>query len=274
MHGVLNAPTLLYSLRSNTAWPPVSLSLRMNATSMTAAIAYSLPTYLSGWTVGVQELILSHKGVLLESRLATAADEHSFTLSAYRSTPSPSPGSSSPLPGNAREAAATSGPSRSKPTSMSYSHPYLLVAHPDNTLSLYLVRSTSQALSISSGNRLWGHTSSISGAHVGMRGKAVSVSRLGDELRVWDLEGGMNSSANRKRSRNGELSVRIQPSKVGEVNTQHGASESQIGLRFALDQGFDDSSVSQGWVGFDEQSVIVLREKSEGSQALVVYDFS
>lgn len=274
VHGVLNAPTLLYSLRSNTAWPPVSLSLRMNATSMTAAIAYSLPTYLSGWTVGVQELILSHKGVLLESRLATAADEHSFTLSAYRSTSSPSPGSSSPLPGNAREAAATSGPSRSKPTSMSYSHPYLLVAHPDNTLSLYLVRSTSQALSISSGNRLWGHTSSISGAHVGMRGKAVSVSRLGDELRVWDLEGGMNSSANRKRSRNGELSVRIQPSKVGEVNTQHGASESQIGLRFALDQGFDDSSVSQGWVGFDEQSVIVLREKSEGSQALVVYDFS
>jgi hypothetical protein len=47
-----------------------------------------------------------------------------------------------------------------------------------------------------------------------------------------------------------------------------------MGLRFALDQGFDDSSVSRGWVGFDEQNVIVLREKSEGSQALVVYDFT
>ncbi|KAH6868806.1 F-box domain-containing protein [Alternaria rosae] len=271
--GLLEAPKLLYSLRSNTAWPPVSLSLRTTAHTMTAAIAYSLPTYLSGWTVGVQELILSHKGDLIESRLATAADEHSFTLSTYRAASS-SARSSSPLPDRADEALAPSGPSRSKPTSMSYSHPYLLVAHPDNTLSLYLVRSTSQALSISSGNRLWGHTSSISGAHVGMRGKAVSVSRRGDELRVWDLEGGMNSSVNRKRSRNGQLSVRVQPSKFGEDNIQDGESGQQGGLRFALDQGFDDSSVSRGWVGFDEQNVIVLREKSEGSQALVVYDFT
>lgn len=271
--GLLEPPKLLYSLRSNTAWPPVALSLRTTATSMTAAIAYSLPTYLSGWSVGVQELILSHKGELIKSRLATAADEHSFTLSTYRAASS-SARSSSPLPGSAGEAQMPSGPSRSKPTSMSYSHPYLLVAHPDNTLSLYLVRSTSQALSITSGNRLWGHTSSISGAHVGMRGKAVSVSRLGDELRVWDLEGGMTSSANRKRSRNGELSVRVQPSKASEEYTQEDDSGQQVGLRLALDQGFDDSSISRGWVGFDEQNVIVLREKSEGSQALVIYDFS
>ncbi|CAA9963620.1 hypothetical protein CFE70_007738 [Pyrenophora teres f. teres 0-1] len=265
--GTLEAPKLLYSLRSHTAWPPVSLCLRTTAASMTAAIAYSLPTYLSGWTVGVQELRLSHKGELLESRLATAADEHSFTLSACRSA------SSSPSPGSAREHSIPSGSSNSKPTSMSYSHPYLLVAHPDNTLALYLVRSTSSALSIGSGNRLWGHTSSISGAHVGMRGKAVSVSRLGNELRVWDLEGGMNSSANRKRSRNGDLSVRVQPSKFGDEDAQDDESGSQVGLRFALEQGFDDSSVSHGWVGFDEQNVIVLRQKSEGSQALVVYDF-
>ena len=161
---------------------------------------------------------------------------------------------------------------------MSYSHPYLLVAHPDNTLSLYLVRSTSSTLSISSGNRLWGHTSSISGAHVGMRGKAVSVSRFGDELRVWDLEGGMASSTNRKRSRNGDLSVRIQPSKILDDDKDDTQDDQQPvrkhGLRVALDQGFDDSTMSRGWVGFDEQNVIVLREKSEGSQALVVYDFT
>jgi hypothetical protein len=84
----------------------------------------------------------------------------------------------------------------------------------------------------------------------------------------------MTSSANRKRSRNGELSVRVQPSKVNEEYIQDGDSGQQAGLRFALDQGFDDSSVSRGWVGFDEQNVIVLREKSEGSQALVVYDFT
>jgi hypothetical protein len=104
-----------------------------------------------------------------------------------------------------------------------------------------------------------------------MRGKAVSVSRFGDELRVWDLEGGMTSSANRKRSRNGELSVRVQPSKTDD---EDGDSAGPVGLRSALEKGFDESSVSRGWVGFDEQNVIVLREKIEGSQALVVYDFS
>ena len=159
---------------------------------------------------------------------------------------------------------------------MSYSHPYLLVAHPDNTLSLYLVKSTASTLSIGPGNRLWGHTSSISGAHVGIRGKAVSVSRIGDELRVWDLEGGTASLANRKRFRNGELSIRVQPSKAGDdaLDGQDVENERTVGLRYALDQTFDDSSVNRGWVGFDEQNVIVLREKREGSQALVVYDFT
>jgi hypothetical protein len=109
-----------------------------------------------------------------------------------------------------------------------------------------------------------------------MRGKAVSVSRRGDELRVWDLEGGTASLTNRRRFRNGELSVRIQPSKAteGSKEGQDDEAERNFGLRLALDQGFDDSSVSRGWVGFDEQNVIVLREKSEGSQALVVYDFT
>lgn len=272
---MLEPPRLLYSLRSHTAWPPVSISLRITATNMTAAIAYSLPTYLSGWTVGVQELNLSHKGELLGSRLATAADEHSFTLSAYRSASSPSTRSSSPIPGTPRAPALASTPSNSQPTSMSYSHPYLLVAHPDNTLSLYLVKSTDSTLSVSSGSRLWGHTSSISGAHVGMRGKAVSVSRLGDELRVWDLEGGTASLANRRRFRNGEMSVRVQPSRATVLQGSHEEGhEQESGLRFALDQKFDDSSVNRGWVGFDEQNVLVLREKKEGSQALVIYDFT
>lgn len=272
----LGPPNLLYSLQSHTVWPPVSLSIRTTTTSMTASIAYALPTYLSGWTVGIQEMRLTHDGELLESRLATAADQHSLTLSGQRSMSSPTTRSSSPFPGGSREPALADNPSNAKPTSMSYSHPYLLVAHPDNTLSLYLVKSTASSLSISAGTRLWGHTSSISGAHVGVRGKAVSVSRLGDELRVWDLEGGMASSTNRRRSKNGELSVRIQPSKPNNNSNevQDDGRVRRFDLRFALDQGFDDSTVSRGWVGFDEQNVIVLREKREGSQALVVYDFA
>lgn len=277
-NAVLQAPRLLYSLRSHTVWPPVSLSIRTAATSVTAAIAYALPTYLSGWTVGIQEMRLSLDGKLLESRLATAADQNYNILSGRRSASSPATRSSSPFPGGSREPSLACMPSNSKPTSMSYSHPYLLVAHPDNTLSLYLVKSTASSLSIGPGTRLWGHTSSVSGAHVGIRGKAVSVSRLGDELRVWDLEGGMASSANRKRSRNGELSVRVQPSRgqepASDAEEISKGSKPGSGLRFALEQRFDDSAISRGWVGFDEQNVIVLREKGEGSQALVVYDFT
>ena len=93
---------------------------------------------------------------------------------------------------------------------------------------------------------------------------------------MWDLEGGMASSTNRRRSKNGELSVRIQPSKPNDNSSevQDDGRVRRFDLRFALDQGFDDSTVSRGWVGFDEQNVIVLREKREGSQALVVYDFA
>jgi hypothetical protein len=272
----VDAPQLLYSLRSHTVWPPVSLSIRSTSTSMTAAIAYALPTYLSGWTVGIQEMRISHSGQLLESRLATAADDQYHTLSGQHSISSPTTRSSSPLPRASRESSLRGTASNSQPTSLSYSHPYLLAAHPDNTLSLYLVKSTSSSLSISPGTRLWGHTSSVSGAHVGIRGKAVSVSRLGDELRVWDLEGGMTSSTNQRRSRNGELSVRVQPYKETDLPRDIADDEplGEVGLRYALDQSFDDATVSRGWVGFDERSVLVLREKSEGSQALVVYDFA
>jgi hypothetical protein len=266
---------LLYSLRSQTAWPPVSLSLRITATSMTAAIAYALPTHLSGWTVGIQELKLSHSGDLLESRLGTAANESFNSISSHRSMSSPSTRSSSPFPGRSREPALSGTPSSSKPTSMSYSHPYLLATHPDNTLTLYLVKSTSSSLSIGPGSRLWGHTSGVSGAHVGMRGKAVSVSRLGEELRVWDLEGGMPLSTARRRSKNGELSVRVHPAKLAADNdVDLEEAQPYVGLRLALEQGYDDSTISRGWVGFDDQNVVVLREKSHGSQALVVYNFT
>ena len=163
-------------------------------------------------------------------------------------------------------------------SSLSYSHPYLLASHPDNTLTLYLVTSTSSSLSISPGSRLWGHTSSVSGAHVGGRGKAVSVSSHGDELRVWELEGGMASSTVRKRLVTRELSVRIRPeegfsSKNLDV-LSNAISQRGPGLGLALEHKFEDLSVTRGWVGFDEENVIVLREKSQGSQALVVYDFS
>ena len=284
MHNV-DPPRLLHSLKSHTVWPPLTTSLRLSSTSIVVTIAYAVPTYLSGWTVGVQEVKLMNTGELTESRTTSAIDQHyrplAFSASPVRSHLTTAPGSL---------ATSTTLELRhihAKPTSLSYTHPYLLVSHPDNTLTLYLVSSTAETLSISAGSRLFGHTSSVSGAQVGNRGKAVSVSKRGDELRVWELEGGFASSSARKRLASGNLSVRIR----SEAQAPPAAKASQAGLdlvnaagdskrqltaelQTSSDADEDELTLTRGWIGFDEENVVVLKEQSQGRQALVVYDFT
>jgi len=278
-------PRLLHSLKSHTVWPPLTTSLRLNSSSVVVSIAYAIPTYLSGWTVGVQEVKLSEAGDLLESRISSAIDQHYRPL-AFATRPM----TTHLTPASGGLATSTTLELRhihSKPTSLSYTHPYLLVSHPDNTLTLYLVSSTADSLSISAGSRLWGHTSSVSGAHVGGRGKAVSISKRGDELRVWELEGGFGSLAARKRLAVGDLSVRVQPE-----STKFDASDAtQAGLDLInrpsvvheltstaqtddTDNDLDELTLTRGWIAFDEENVVVLKEQSQGRQALVVYDFT
>ena len=271
---ILTPPRLLSSLRSHTVWPPLSLSLRGSSEHITASIAYALPTYLSGWSVGLQELRLTLEGVVVESRLASAINQGFQPLYQTASSLPPSP--------SRQEHSATRStlvgrlPSSTKPTSLSYSHPYLLASHPDNTLSLYMVTSTADALTIGSGRRLWGHTTSVSGAHVGDRGKAVSVSSRGDELRVWELEGGLS----RRRVTAGEESVEVRPGKSDYSDEEIGNDSLAVNIPRSSVRRLDavrnaaELAVTPGWVGFDEEKVVVLREKGPGTQALVVYDFT
>ncbi|KAL1306521.1 hypothetical protein AAFC00_005212 [Neodothiora populina] len=273
----LKPPRLLQSLHSRTVWPPMTLSIRPSSDNILVSIAYALPTYLSGWTVGIQELHVATNGELKESRLASAIDQHYRPLALGHSTIPASQNSSLSTAAFGHFGTSEANQIHSKPTSLSYTHPYLLVSHPDNTLTLYLVSSTASALTISPGNRLWGHTSSVSGAHVGGRGKAVSVSKRGDELRIWELEGGFASAAARRRLAAGELSVQLRPEARSTSNTD--ALSSAIaargnGLGLALEHRFDETSMTRGWVGFDDERVVVLKEKSCGGQALVVYDFT
>lgn len=266
--------TELHSVQSQSMWSPLSVSLRHTSQDMTISIAFALPTYLSGWTVGVQETRLRTDGTMVQSRTASAIDQHyrplAFTappmLSHFRAT----------MPGLSSHGTGEFQQIHSKPTSLSYTHPYLLVSHPDNTLTLYLVFSTIDALSISAGSRLWGHTSSISGAHVGDRGKAVSISRRGDELRIWELEGGFATNSARKRLTNGDLSVRIKPGYQSAPVMQNGIDLTNPSLtaNIADEQAQDELTISRGWIGFDSENVAVLKEESNGKQALVVYDFT
>lgn len=261
---MIQPPTLISSLRSQTAYPPISLAIRTSSTSIVASIAYAMPTWTSGWSVGLQEIRITPGGAIVDSRMASAATRGALSPPINAQLRSSLHNHSTAIL-DQQVVTGVRVALGSKPTSLSYNHPYLLSAHPDNTLTLYMVTSNTEELSIGLGSRLWGHTSSVSGAHVGDRGKAVSVSAIGNELRVWQLEGGMSSSTSRRRAAAGEASVQVRPETntvTSEINTE------------TTSRALDESTVTRGWVAFDEEKVVLLREKMIGTQALVVYDFA
>ena len=265
---------LISTLKSHTAWPPVALTIRTMSQVVIASIAYAVPTYLSGWSVGLQELRLSPGGIIIGSRVASATAQ-GFSTFVYLP-----PGTTLSL----REAnEASPNTVFCRPTSLSYNHPYLLAAHPDNTLTLYMVMSNAEGLSIGVGTRLWGHTSSVSGAYVGDRGKAVSVSRYGNELRVWGLEGGVPFNGPGRYGAVDEASIRVQheqakPESTSTADQGNHSTEltrhSDAASNTTTNLSCEDQTVSEGWLAFDDETVVVLRGKTHGAQTLTVYDFT
>ncbi|TGO32077.1 hypothetical protein BHYA_0356g00010 [Botrytis hyacinthi] len=235
-------PHLLTSLKSHSSWPPLSLSIRLTLSTIIASIVYTLPTYLSGHTISIQELHFTLSSLELP------------TLTNSRLTSS-FPSGFQPLTSSASRA------SLSRPTSLSYAHPYILATHPDNTLSLYLCTSTRTSLTLSPPQKLFGHTSSISFASITSRGKAVSVSERGGELRVWELEPGMFRKGEGSRV---ERSVRVGEGKQG-ANGDGGRGGEERTLNDTEKRKMREDLEKKIWVGFDEEMVIVLKSSEEDS---------
>jgi hypothetical protein len=252
-------PYLLTSLKSHSSWPPLSLSIRLTPSTIIASIAYTLPTYLSGYTISIQELHFSHSSSASSVPILTTSRLTSSVPHGFQPLTSSPPSTPTPLP---------------RPTTISYAHPYILATHPDNTLSLYLCTSTSTSLSLSPPQKLYGHTSAISFASITARGKAVSVSGRGGELRVWELEPARSGKGSEERS------VQI----VADDEDLGGKSETEVEADVATVMD------KKHWVGFDEEMVIVLKESGVahgdgdttedggavegGQQRLVIYDFT
>ncbi|KAK3695671.1 hypothetical protein B0T22DRAFT_478304 [Podospora appendiculata] len=280
----LTAPYLLTSLNSHTSRPPLALSIRKMATTTIASIAYTFSTR-QGWSIGVQDLHIRPSIIGSKSAPEITTTRIAYTTPVDASGVSHSP-PSSPAPPRRRSgsgsrllqpvSSSAASPSSSNPpspepgpTTLCYTHPYLLATLPDNTLVLHMCTSNASSLSISRGIRLWGHTSGISDAEITARGKAVSVSSRGDEMRVWELEGRANGMGSR--------SVEIRP---GGQSSTNGFAQTSLGDGKNLDG--TDSSNSLGydwderrnWVGFDDEMVIVLKEKKGGRESLMVYDFT
>ncbi|KAK8102410.1 hypothetical protein PG984_015556 [Apiospora sp. TS-2023a] len=249
---LLQAPLLLTSLKSHTSRAPLALSVRKTASTTIASIAYTFST-LQGWSLGIQDLHLR-----VSSSRTKATPDITTTRIAYspsiRSSPSQvlSPPSSPARSTTASRANASSRHADDGPTNICYNHPYLLATLPDNTLILHLCTSNATSLSVSPGIRLWGHTSGISDAEITSRGKAVSVSCRGEEIRVWELEG-------RAEAR----SIEVRPNVPTKSDTEADSSSAHV--------TFDEK---RNWVGFDDEMVIVLKESSQGRESLVLYDFT
>lgn len=267
------APCMLRSLKSHSTRPPLTLSMRRVSASVIASIAYTLDT-VSGWCIGIQDLDIrpSPAGGLpqiVDSRVAHTTPTLSCGSAVMPSGPAPAGHDRHhPLEDEDDEDEEDAVPVRShtnSPIRLCYSHPYLLATMPDNTLLLYLCTTTSTTLTISPGIRLWGHTSGISDAEITTRGKAVSVSARGDEIRVWELEGRM-----------GGCSVEVRP-RQAEVDDEDSESSRTMGPRASLPVGPTASvpeGVKKNKVGFDDEMVIVLKEAQDGRESLLVYDFT
>lgn len=267
---------LLASLTADNIMAPMSLSIRVVQSEIIASIVYSFFHIGCGWSLGIQELRLDRNGQQIGSRLATTVDSQygiqplqSIALSRRGSHSIPNYGSGN---GSGRVFSVSTEPSilhQEPPTSLSYSHPYLLASHADNTLTMYLIVSTSDHLFVKGGQRLWGHTSSVATVQVSDRGKAISVSSRGDEIRVWELETVLSPAAQGRMKGN---SIRLSPENNFETEWQEGR-DLLNSTRLTSTDVSRQLARMRGCVGFDDERVFLLREKETGTPLLECYDF-
>jgi hypothetical protein len=255
--------TSLAVLHADATLQPAALSLRSTTRSVVATIAYAFSRLGEGWCLGLQEIKLSKQDGVVESRLASNIDtpldslyrgpkQWEITSRSAFSTPLTMPFSLNPEV-------------KHPPTSLSYSHPFLLASLADNTIMSYIVQSDDESLDLSSGKRLFGHTSAITAAEVSNRGKAVSVSARGDEIRVWELEEVLTTARGRPstqvKPRNGALDVAMALARRGQ------------GLGLVLQEMKKELAMTRRWVSFDDEQVVVLGERDH-RQIMACYDFS
>ncbi|KAF7119169.1 hypothetical protein CNMCM5793_008913 [Aspergillus hiratsukae] len=275
---------LLASLKAGSILSPMSLSVRFAHSEIIASIVYSFFHIGCGWSLGIQELRFGKDGEQIGSRLATTVNAqygamplHPLTLSrrGYSSSFESGPSSGESLV----ELTDPSILHQEPPTSISYSHPYLLTSHADNTLTVYLVVSTGVKLFVKGGQRLWGHTSSVSAVQVSDRGKAISVSSRGDEIRVWELENLIPALGSSKAVRE-ENSIQINPENKSCKRHEGGTLLTGFlacqlcGPHLASGQVSREYTRMGGCVGFDDERLLLSSRKETGTHLIELYDFT
>lgn len=276
----ITRPHELASLKADNMVAPMTLSLRASASEIVATIVYSFFHIGCGWSQGIQELRFDQDGQQLDCRIASTVDSQYGMRPLQGLSPSLRRRHSATVESIDNEVSSPAVASilhQQPATSMSYSHPYLLTSHSDNTLTMYLVVSDLKSLYVRGGQRLWGHTSSVSAVQVTNRGKAVSVSSHGDEIRIWELETAVSSLGSRRPLKD-ENSIQVSPGNKRQMESVSAPMPKSIqqdlhGLRMVPSVPQEMAHMHE-CVGFDEERVLLLREKQVGTQLLECYDFT
>ncbi|KAE8145711.1 hypothetical protein BDV25DRAFT_164023 [Aspergillus avenaceus] len=280
---LLEEASLLTSLQSNNITAPMTLSVRNAGSDIISSIVYSFYHMGCGWSIGIQEVHFNERNQQISSRSTTTADCQFGVVSSrpFNQTTTRQQSSLNDYL-HRREPSILH---REPPTSVSYSHPYLLSSHTDNTLTMHLVVSTASSLYIKGGQRLWGHTSSVSAVQVSDRGKAVSVSSGGgggddddDDVRIWELENLISSFGTQKTF--GEKGVQIIPDSKQGLKHEDMDVLSGVPRREPTKDRSSSRNKAYGLarkhnlIGFNDERVLFLRETDMGKQLLKFYDFT
>lgn len=198
------APVVLNLAR----WPPCPPDKEGAPESFRVSLAYSTPVFPASWTVGLQQFDVSVPSSPLSPLRVRA--EHATAAPAYTPLPSTTR-RTAPLAdtGGSSSPSRPSSPSSLSPspvTSIEHSHPFIVTSRIDNTIDVYEVASSYNAVSLAGGSvpsvpplrivhrrTLFGHTARVASvALLPYEEPATSVRCIsaGDDgaVKVWHLE--------------------------------------------------------------------------------------
>ncbi|RIA97293.1 hypothetical protein C1645_732506 [Glomus cerebriforme] len=253
---------LIHKLRSFVCWAPVEISVECiipdsaqygsmsydSQDTWKAIVAYSVPLYGGGWTVGVQEIKFSATR-LISTRHCSSLPSFIPILSENNSTENIQQFSFAPI------------------TTITYNAGQLVTAHCDNTLQVYYVLEQGKKLECRHKCTLYGHTGSVMSVALDEHGKLITGS-MDHSIKIWDLGWNLVKNNGRRKS-NDDNDIKdischhnlyrdTEFSTVGITAKRKKYGECIVTLSESLNnvREYEKNDFGIKWVGFDEGRIV------------------
>jgi len=254
---------LVHQLRSFVCWAPIEISVECITTdsaqctsmnydsqdSWKAIVAYSVPLYGDGWTVGIQEIKFSATR-LISTRHCSSLPSFIPILSENNFTDDIEQFSFAPI------------------TTITYNAGQLVTAHCDNTLQVYYVLEQGKKLECRHKCTLYGHTGSVMSVALDEHGKLITGS-MDHSIKIWDLGWNLVKNSERRKSKDYDDDVKdinhhhnlyrdTEFSTVGITAKRKKHGECIVTLSDSLNniREHEKNNLGIKWVGFDEGRIV------------------